>query len=140
LEDVKEFRQDTAVIETNIHYPTNNSLVWDCIKESERLLSRLKEEIETLTFEEYKKKAKKTYFKINVEKNEEKRVKMFKKQLETFTKCINQVSHIVKKKVRVRNNNKSDKTYKGDGGVDTGNGESMEDDNTERDTERESTG
>ena len=25
LEDVKEFRQDTTVIETNIHYPTNNS-------------------------------------------------------------------------------------------------------------------
>jgi len=98
LEDVKEFRQDTTVIETNIHYPTNNSLVWDCIKESERLLSHLKEEIETLTFEEYQRKAKKTYFKINVEKNEEKRVKLFKKQLETFTKCINQISHIVKKK------------------------------------------
>jgi IS5 family transposase len=98
LEDVKEFRQDTTVIETNIHYPTNNSLVWDSIKESERLLSHLKEEIETFTYEEYKKKAKKTYFKINVEKKEEKRVKLFKKQLETFTQCINQVSHIVKKK------------------------------------------
>ena len=103
LEDVKEFRQDTIVIETNIHYPTNNSdfsprLVWDCIKESERLLSHLKEEIETLTFEEYKRKAKKTYFKINVEKNEEKRVKLFKKQLEMFIKCITQVSQIVKKR------------------------------------------
>jgi IS5 family transposase len=48
LEDVQEFRQDTTVIETNIHYPTNNSLVWDCIKECERLLTHLKEEIETL--------------------------------------------------------------------------------------------
>jgi IS5 family transposase len=27
LEDVKELRQDSTVIETNIHYPTNNSLV-----------------------------------------------------------------------------------------------------------------
>jgi IS5 family transposase len=41
LEDVKELRQDSTVIETNIHYPTNNSLVYDCIKESERLLERL---------------------------------------------------------------------------------------------------
>jgi IS5 family transposase len=98
LEDVREFRQDTTVIETNIHYPTNNSLVWDCVKECERLLRRLKEEIETLEFEEYRKKAKKIYFKINVEKNEEKRVKLFKKQLEMFTNCRKQASNIVKKK------------------------------------------
>jgi IS5 family transposase len=97
LEDVKEFRQDTTVVETNIHYPTNNSLVWDCIKECERLLIHLKEEVETLEFEKYQKKAKKIYFKINVEKDEEKRVKMFKKQLEMFMKCINQVSNVVKK-------------------------------------------
>jgi IS5 family transposase len=45
LEDIREFRQDTTVIETDIHYPTNNSLVWDCIKECERLLKRLKEEM-----------------------------------------------------------------------------------------------
>ena len=98
LEDIREFRQDTTVIETDIHYPTNNSLVWDCIKESERLLSRLKEEIETLEFEKYQKKAKKIHFKINVEKDEEKRVKLFKKQLETFTNCIKQAATIVKKK------------------------------------------
>ena len=48
LEDVRSFRQDTTVIETNIHYPTNNSLVWDCIKEIERLLEHLKEEYRRL--------------------------------------------------------------------------------------------
>jgi len=98
LEDVKEFRQDTAVIETDIHYPTNNSLVWGCIKECERLLSRLKEEIETLEFEKYQKKAKKIYFKINVGKDDEERVKLFKKQLEMFTNCIKQASNVVKKR------------------------------------------
>jgi IS5 family transposase len=98
LEDIQKFRQDPTVIETNIHYPTNNSLVWDCIKESERLLKHLKEEIENLEYKGYKVKAKKIHFKINVEKDEEKRVKLFKKQLKTFTECINQVSNIVKKK------------------------------------------
>src|SRR5215469_2987336 len=98
LEDIKKFRQDSTVVETNIHYPTNNSLVWDCIKESERLLKQLKEEIESLSIEEYMKKAKKTYFKINVEKSGEKRVKLFIKQLKTFIECINQVSNITKKK------------------------------------------
>jgi len=98
LEDVQEFRQDTTVVETNIHYPTNNSLVWDCIKESERLLRHLKEEIGNLEYEEYAKKAKRIYFKINVERKEEKRVKLFQKQLKMFMESINQVSNIVKKK------------------------------------------
>jgi len=98
LEDIQEFRQDTTVVETDIHYPTNNSLVWDCIKESERLLKHLKDEIEDFSYDEYKVKAKKIYFKINVERNEEKRVKLFLKQLKTFIECINQVSNIVKKK------------------------------------------
>ena len=98
LEDVQQFRQDSTVVETNIHYPTNNSLVWDCIKESERLLKHLKAEIDDLEYEEYCKKAKKTYFKINVSNKEEERVKLFKKQLKLFTESINQVSNIIKKK------------------------------------------
>ena len=58
----------------------------------------MKEEIESVDYKEYVKKAKKTYFKINVEKGEEKRIKLFKKQLKLFTESINQVSNIVKKK------------------------------------------
>ena len=98
LEDLEQFRQDPTVIETNIHYPTNNSLVWDCIKESERLLRKLKKEIESLSYEKYCKKAKKIYFKINVSKDAEERVKLFEKQLKMFTESINQVSNIIKKK------------------------------------------
>jgi IS5 family transposase len=98
LEDVSQFRQDSTVIETNIHYPTNNSLVWDCVKESHRLLSRLQEEITILNFTDYRRKAKRTSFKINVTKGAEGRIKLFQKQLKLFTECINQVSNIVKKK------------------------------------------
>jgi IS5 family transposase len=98
LEDEKEVRQDSTVIETNIHYPANNSLLYDCIKESERLLEHLKEELNGFSYEEYKAKAKQTYFKINVEKDGEERVKLFKKQLKLFIESINQVSNIVKKK------------------------------------------
>jgi IS5 family transposase len=98
LEDIQKFRQDSTVVETNIHYPTNNSLVWDCIKESERLLKHLKEEIQGFDYEEYRKKAKQTYFQINVAKGEGERVKLFKKQLNLFMGSINQVSNILKKK------------------------------------------
>jgi IS5 family transposase len=97
-EDVERFRQDSTVIETNIHYPTNNSLVWDCIKESHRLLKQLHEEIGEMEFENCRKAAKKTYFKINVSRDAEERVKLFQKQLKLFTGCINQVSNTIKKK------------------------------------------
>ena len=98
LEDLEKFRQDPTVIETNIHYPTNNSLIWDCIKESERLLKHLKKKVESLIYDQYCKKAKKIYFKINVSKDEEERLKLFEKQLEMLRKCINQVTNIVENK------------------------------------------
>jgi IS5 family transposase len=98
LEDVKELRQDGTAIETNIHYPTNNSLVYDCIKESGRLLEHLKEEPNEFSYEEYRAKAKRMYFKIKVEKDAGGREKEFKKQLKLFRESTNRVSNIVKKK------------------------------------------
>jgi IS5 family transposase len=101
LEDIKKLRTDSTVVETNIHYPTNNSLVWDCIKESIRLLSVMDEEVRCINYRDYRKGAKRTYFKINVTKGRnsvEKRAVLFSKQLITFTKCINQVSNAIKKK------------------------------------------
>jgi IS5 family transposase len=98
LEDLSKLRQDSTVIETNIHYPTNNALVWDCIKESHRLLTHLKKEMQDLNYRDYTTSAKKTYFKINVTKSKDKRIDLFNTQLITFTKCINQVANAIKKK------------------------------------------
>ena len=110
LEDISKICMDTTVVETNVHYPTNNSLVWDCIHESHRLLQHLQEEVNDLSIRDYTKNAKKTYYLINntrrsgkksAENNkkvEDKRTKLFVKQLVTFTKAINQVANIVKKK------------------------------------------
>jgi IS5 family transposase len=98
IEDVRRFRQDSTVIETNIHYPTNNSLVWDCIKEAHRLLEQLQEETAGLEVKDYRKAAKKNQYKINVTKNAEKRVKLFQNQLKYFILSMEQVSKIIKKK------------------------------------------
>lgn len=98
LEDLQSVSQDATVVKTNIHYPTNNSLVWDCVKTSTRLLAQLKEEIETLDFIDYTKSAKKTFFKINVTRKEANRYPLFCKQLILFTKVINQTSNAIKKK------------------------------------------
>lgn len=97
LEDLKKIRQDSTVVETNIHYPTNNSLVWDCIKTSYRLLEKLSEELPETKYYDYIKSAKRTYFKINNTKSKDKRKQLFKKQLIIFTKTINNLSNAVKK-------------------------------------------
>lgn len=98
LEDVKSVSQDSTVVKTNIHYPTNNSLVWDCVKTSTRLLAQLKEEIDTLDFIDYTRSAKKTFYEINITRGEAKRIPLFHKQLILFTKVINQTSNAIKKK------------------------------------------
>jgi IS5 family transposase len=99
IEDLTKFREDSTVVETNIHYPTNNSLVWDCINESHRLLTHIKKEMNDFEFENYRRAGKKTYYKINVAKTGEEKVDLFLNQLVLFTKCINQVTDIVKKKL-----------------------------------------
>lgn len=98
LENIQSLRQDTTVVETNIHYPTNNALLWDCIKEANRLLGHLKEEIEELQYMNYSVRAKKTYFKINNTASKDKKTELFRKQLILFVKTINQLSNVVKKK------------------------------------------
>lgn len=98
LEDIEKVRQDTTTIETDIHHPTNNSLIWDCIRKSNDHLKKLGEEVKGLSYRDYTKGAKKTYFKINNTASKDKKQKLFLKQLQTFTKCINQVSNVVKKK------------------------------------------
>lgn len=60
LDDFSKVRQDATAIETNIHYPTNNSLMWDCIKTFDRLLMKLCNETGgAITVRRYKKQAKK---------------------------------------------------------------------------------
>jgi IS5 family transposase len=99
LEDLEKIRQDTTTIETNIHHPTNNSLIWDCIRKSNDHLNKLCKEVGgRLSYRDYTKGAKKTYFKINNTASKDKKAVLFMKQLETFTKCINQVSNVIKKK------------------------------------------
>jgi len=98
LEDIQSFRQDTTVVEANIHYPTNNSILWDCIKEANRLLGHLKEEMGELQYMNYSVQAKKTYFKINNTKSKDKKTELFRKQLILYVKTINQLSNVAKKK------------------------------------------
>jgi IS5 family transposase len=43
LEDGKKLRVDTTVVETDIHHPTDSTLLWDVVRVITRLMSRLAE-------------------------------------------------------------------------------------------------
>jgi len=89
VEDGKSLRTDSTVVETDIHYPTNNALIWDCIKTSHRLLKKLEERGKIEKVRNYQKQGKKNEFKINNTKKKEKRAELFEKQLKLFWCSIN---------------------------------------------------
>lgn len=90
LEDGKSIRTDGTVVETNIHYPTNNSLIWDCIRSIDRLLKKLRASGVEIKVRNYKKQAKKHHYKINNTKSKEERKEEFKKQLKLLRSSIKQ--------------------------------------------------
>jgi IS5 family transposase len=50
LEDGARARGDTAVAETNIHYPTDASLLWDSVRVLDRLMAGVREELPQCKF------------------------------------------------------------------------------------------
>ncbi|MCK5537336.1 MAG: transposase [Bacteroidales bacterium] len=66
-EDFKDIRTDTTPVETDVHRPTNNSLVYDCIKTATIFFEKMKETYAP-KYEEVEKKrqeAKKLNYKLN---------------------------------------------------------------------------
>jgi len=45
IEDGNKLRVDTTVVETNIHYPTDATLLWDCVRVITRLLGDLHDKL-----------------------------------------------------------------------------------------------
>src|SRR4030043_1991086 len=100
IEDGKSLRTDSTVGETDIHYPTKNSLLWDCMKTSHRLLKKLEEKGKIKKVRNYQKQGKKNEFKINNTKKKEKRGGVFEKQVKLFRCSINQVKAGVEEGIR----------------------------------------
>lgn len=96
VEDGKSIRTDSTVVETDIHYPTNNELMWDCIKMSRRLIKKLQESGRLLKkVRNYNKQAKKNRFQINNTIKGEKKKELIEKQLKLLRASINQAQRAV---------------------------------------------
>ena len=91
VDDGDKIRQDATVILTNVHHPTNASLLWDGIRVSCRLLEQAKAKFGFIQARNYRKGAKRLFFKIVNTKGKEKRRPLFKKMLQMERRCIRQV-------------------------------------------------
>lgn len=82
LEDGEAVRADTAVAESNIHYPTDASLLWDGVRVLDRLMKGTRKELPGLAFEYHDRgrRAKKRAYQIAMAKGkgvEAKRAKLY---------------------------------------------------------------
>ena len=66
IEDGKSLSTDTTNVETDVHYPTNNALIYDCIKTAHRLLKKVKKDkSDQDRLDKLQKDAKELNYKIN---------------------------------------------------------------------------
>ncbi|HZK69573.1 MAG TPA: ISNCY family transposase [Paludibacter sp.] len=66
IEDGKALSSDTTNIQTDVHYPTNNALIYDCIKTAHRLLKKIKKDkSDQDRLDKMQKNAKELNYKIN---------------------------------------------------------------------------
>ena len=102
LEDGKRITTDSTVVETDIHHPTDNALVWDSIKKLNRLFRQINKAVPKLKLRNTTKQAKKNYYKINVSKNG-KREGLFVLQLKILKRDIKRARKTVDLLVDIEN-------------------------------------
>ena len=72
IEDGKTLSSDTTNIQTDVHYPTNNALIYDCIKTAHRYLKKIrKDKSDQDRLDKMQKKAKELNYKINNTKKDD---------------------------------------------------------------------
>jgi IS5 family transposase len=83
IENGRKIRTDCTVVETNIHHPTDSSLLEDSVRVLARLLERAKEEYKLDShFVNHSRRAKKRALEILNAKNQKKRFKPYKDLIE----------------------------------------------------------
>jgi len=77
VESGSKARVDCTVTETNIHQPTDSSLLWDCVRVLSRLASQA-QELSEMAFEDHTKVAKRRAVAIQNAKSAEQRLELYK--------------------------------------------------------------
>ena len=87
IEKGKEARIDCTVVCSNIHKPTDSSLLWDCVRVLTRILAKIKEELGlSIVFTDHRKRAKRRALEILNAKTKKARVNPYKDLLKITEK------------------------------------------------------
>ena len=90
IEKGRQVRIDCTVVESNIHPPSDSSLLWDSVRVLTRLLHRAKDDygLRQLHFQDHRRRAKKRMVAIQYAKNNKARKPMYKDLLKVSRQCI----------------------------------------------------
>ena len=89
IENGRMIRTDCTVVESNIHHPTDSSLLEDCVRVLSRLTSRAKEDFGLDShFSDHNRRAKKRALQILNAKSKKKRIKPYKDLLNVTEKTV----------------------------------------------------
>ncbi len=87
IEDGKRVRIDPTVTETNVHPPTDNSLLFDCVRVCERLLRRAHAEFGA-SYSSHRRRAKRRHLEVMNARNEGQRLLAYRDLLKITKKTI----------------------------------------------------
>jgi IS5 family transposase len=93
VETGQKVRTDCTVVESNIHHPTDSSLLWDCVRVLVRLQTEAKEEF-GLNFRDHSLRARRRAMGILNAKTEQQRQPLYRDLLDVTHKTINQAERI----------------------------------------------
>ena len=94
FEDCNEARIDCTVVATNIHEPSDSSLLWDCVRVLTRLMRDSRESF-AVEFEDHRKAAKRLHTKIYWARKKAQRVPAYGAFLEVAAKVDTEVTRVV---------------------------------------------
>jgi IS5 family transposase len=93
VEEGAKMRTDCTVIESNIHHPTDSSLLWDCVRVLTRIMGKAKEDF-GIRFSNHARRAKKRSMKISNAKSFQQRKPLYRDLIKVTEKTLKQAERV----------------------------------------------
>jgi len=89
IETGEKVRTDCTVEETNIHAPSDSSLLWDCIRVLTRIMQQVKEDLMDIDYVDHRRIGKRRYRAIQHSAKESQRKDLYRDLLKVTVKTVN---------------------------------------------------
>ena len=95
VENGRKVRTDCTVMESNIHAPTDSSLLWDCVRVLTRYLRRLGAFKVSVSFTDHTRRAKRRFVGISNAKKKDERVRLYRDLIKVTAKTLGYANRAV---------------------------------------------